>query len=310
MTARLAFALLLFCLAFVPAQATAQANVPETTEKTTSAADETASEERLSLPPVGEGDAEDEIRRAKNLYDYGNHQKVVERLERALDLQMFTKTDQKQEALALIGVSSLILGDESRAGRVFLDLLRLDPDFRLNPVLYPPAIIDFVERIREENQEELQAILMKNGQEEPVEPEEPPPAVQIVEKHPYYINFIPFGAGQFQNDQDAKGALFLSAEIVTLGVNVTSFFVARSLEGSDGKYSASNARQARDWTIAQYSALGAFVLLAVGGVIDAALNWKPEVTLEPSVQTETTAKSSVSTSPILQFDATGASIRF
>ncbi len=304
MVFRVSSILFLFLL-FVSFEAMAQTNAPESPEPEETSAEPSTEENWLSLPPVGEGSAQDEIRRAKNLYDYGSHQKVVDRLERAFELQLFADNELRREALALIGVSAFILGDETRAGRYFLDRLRLDPDFRLNPVLYPPAIIDFVERIRQENQEELDAIQAQTG-----EPQPPQATTEVIEKKPYYVNFIPFGAGQFQNDQDVKGALFLSSEVITLSINVTAYFVARSMEGPDGKYSSNNATQARDWTIVQYSALGACFLIAMGGIIDAALNWQPEKRVELLPETNNSVSKTQTNTPVFRFEGTGASLRF
>ena len=50
-----------------------------------------------------------------------------------------------------------------------------------------------------------------------------------VERRPYAVNFLPFGAGQFQNEQRGKGWAFLGAETVlgavSLGAFIANFMV-------------------------------------------------------------------------------------
>ena len=42
----------------------------------------------------------------------------------------------------------------------------------------------------------------------------------MLEKQRYWVNFVPFGAGQFQNGQKRKGFTFFAAETLTGGLSV------------------------------------------------------------------------------------------
>jgi hypothetical protein len=58
-----------------------------------------------------------------------------------------------------------------------------------------------------------------------------PPTIVRYERHSFVINFVPFGAGQFQNGQRRKGWLFLGAEAVLGAVSVGAFATNLGLYG-------------------------------------------------------------------------------
>lgn len=227
------------------------------------------------------------LQRARNLYEYGDYDKVVKLLERALSVGKF---DESQIAAVheLAGICSFILQNKTKAREHFLQLLMRAPDTKLDPLYVPPIIIDFFEEVRKENREMLEAIrahLARQKQERERQERMANMAVKV--KNPYFVNFIPFGAGQFQNEEQIKGGLFLSGEALLLSLNIAAYFVSDGLKGKDGRYSAADAEDARSWRIVQYSAMGALVLVAVGGVIDAVLNWQEYDEAEKPLKPET-----------------------
>ena len=58
-----------------------------------------------------------------------------------------------------------------------------------------------------------------------------PPTVVRYERHSFAVNFVPFGAGQFQNGQRRKGWLFLGAEAALGAVSVGAFATNLGLYG-------------------------------------------------------------------------------
>ena len=214
----------------------------------------------------------DILEHGKNLFEYGDYPGMVAALKRGLDLNRF-KGEQLTEAHRLLGIGYFILQNRAKSHEHFLRLLTQNPDFQLDPLYVPPIIIEFFETIREENREMLEAIRAEREKKEE-EDQQAEPSVIVRRKNPYYVNFVPFGAGQFQNDEPIKGTLFLSAETLALGLNVTGFFMSKSFEGNDGYYSPGDASAARKWRIVQYSALGAFGALVIGGIIDALVNYE------------------------------------
>src|SRR5262249_56577118 len=45
----------------------------------------------------------------------------------------------------------------------------------------------------------------------------------VVERRSFFVNFVPFGAGQFQNKQQTRGLLFAAGQGITAGVSIGIF---------------------------------------------------------------------------------------
>ncbi len=285
---------LLVCLwgILVVSTDTAFAQTPaETSAEAAPQPENPTAETRPAPPPSAEDQpvpsdttGRDLVERGRNLFEYGDYPSVIKVLRYGLENNRFND-EELLEAHRLLGVVYLILQKRDQAREHFLILLTREPDYELDPLYVPPIIIDFFETTREENKDLLDAIRARRlGEGEARKPLETTTVVHNV--NPYYINFIPFGAGQFQNGEPVKGTLFLVGQTVALALNVSGYFMSISLEGSDGLYSKGDSNTARNWRIVQYSALGALSALVIGGVVDALVNYEPYTVEEPETSEE------------------------
>lgn len=157
----------------------------------------------------------------------------------------------------------------------FLARLRAEPDRPLNPLIYPASVVEFFETVMDEHAEELDAIRAERDEVGNGETHGALTTVYIereVGLKNYAVNFMPFGVGQFQNDEPVQGTLFATAQGAALGINVASYWMVESLRGQDGYYepgAGNEADHARQWRVAQYVGLGAFVGLYVWSIVDA-----------------------------------------
>ncbi|ACY16248.1 tetratricopeptide repeat protein [Haliangium ochraceum] len=120
------------------------------------------------------------------------------------------------EAHLLLGVAHFEVGDRADARRELEEALFLDDSVILDPLLFSEEAIAFFEerkqvfRDRAARQEEARKLA-----EERARLRELLENMIVIERKPYYINFVPLGAGQFQNGHDEKGiALFVSQAIL------------------------------------------------------------------------------------------------
>ncbi len=251
-----------------------------------------AEQGQIAAPqPAGEtmqlGSPQSELRRARNSFEYGNYNDVIEHLEMGLAQDIFN-TEQLVDVYRMLGLSYYITSETFKARQAFLSLLRLEPDYELNPLFIHPDIIDLFESVREDNQEELQRIVrerlgIQDDEDTNVE-------TRSLRYNPYWVNFIPFGAGQFQNEDYVKGGLFLGFEAGLFALNITGYAMLRQTEGDDGYVATKDLSKAQAWRATQYAAFGALVLLAVGGVVDAVLNWDESEVLPVSGPSEQNAE--------------------
>ena len=145
------------------------------------------------------------------------------------------------QAHRMLGVAYLFENKPDDARREFRKLLELRPDYRFDPLLDPQRVVDFFNGVVKEEEATIAEI---GGAAPPAregaggrtpaaraERLRMPPTVVRYERHSFAVNFIPFGAGQFQNGQRRKGWLFFGAEAVLGAVSVGAFATNFGLYG-------------------------------------------------------------------------------
>ncbi len=145
------------------------------------------------------------------------------------------------QAHRMLGVSYLFAGQLEEAKREFHKLLELRPDYRFDPLLDPQQVVDAFNAVVKEEETEIVAIEARRKRRDQEiaarlqrEARLHPPVTTIVryERHSYLLNFVPFGAGQFQNGQRRKGWLFLGVETALAAISVGAFTANFALYGA------------------------------------------------------------------------------
>jgi hypothetical protein len=214
------------------------------------------------------------------------------------------------QAHRMLGVAHLFENQPEDAQREFRKLLELRPDYRFDPLLDPPRVVEFFNGILKEEENEIASFqanrrkrdselaLRRQREAEAMCAARAPPVVYL--KNSYGINFLPFGAGQFQNRQRRKAWTFLGAEAalgaVSLGAFSTNFVLfglaprRRCLDAPTGGTTGvaqpcqnidhSQEALSRDLLHAQLASGGLFFAVAIWGIIDAVRHFQPETALE------------------------------
>jgi hypothetical protein len=146
------------------------------------------------------------------------------------------------QAHRMLGVAHLFQSQTEEAKREFHKLLELRPDYRFDPLLDPQQVVDAfnavvkeeeteisaIEKRRQHRDAELAARLQREARLHP-----PLTAVVYYERHSYLLNFVPFGAGQFQNGQRRKGWLFFGVETALAAISVGALTANFALYGAN-----------------------------------------------------------------------------
>jgi hypothetical protein len=193
---------------------------------------------------------ERELEIIQSLYDTGKYEEARRRANETLALANFTEP-QRVRLHELAALSAFNLGDAKGAQAAFLQLLRVNPDFILDPFAVPPPAIKLFEQVRRENADALnlvrQQIALRLEQDKRaaaererlrLEQEERrrnaellanEVKVRTVEKRSMIVNFLPFGTGQFQQGRPGWGAAFAISEGLMVVLNIVSFFAIEAL---------------------------------------------------------------------------------
>lgn len=183
-------------------------------------------------------------------FEFGHYREVLGRAERRIDRGGMDEPSLLQWH-KLAGLAAFNLKRTEEAQRHLAALLRIDPDFALDPFVYPPPAVAFLEkqrqalapeldRIRSERRAqaaaarraaEERAALAREAEEQRRQLEEMSRQVTVrtVEKRSYLVNFVPFGAGQFQQGRVAAGTGFAIAEALLGITSVVAYFAYGSL---------------------------------------------------------------------------------
>jgi hypothetical protein len=289
--------------------------------------------------------ADPAIASLKSAFEYGQYAEVLAKAQARID-EGHLSDDDLVQLHRMAGLSAFNLHRLDDAERHFSALLRLQPDYALDPFVVPPPAIAYfdglkarlapeLDRIRQERRLAEQQRREAEAREEAARQEEErrrleamtrKVTVRTVEKRSFWVNFIPFGAGQFQQGRDAPAVAFAVSEGVLAATSVISYFAydalfeQRALPGAPGAIETgipvNRQIEARNWRLLKLgSAIGFYVLWA-GGVADALYHHQDEVVTTrelspggvpsaPSASPILPPAASLSLTPDVWFDAHG-----
>ena len=194
-----------------------------------------------------------------------------------------SQDDDLVEAHVLLAVSAFETGDRKTATREFEEALFLNPDVTLDKLLFSESAREFFDDVRADLEErEADEAEKRALAERAAELQAALDAMVVIEKRPYYINFIPFGAGQFQNEQRGKGLFFAVSEGITGGLSAGIWLYLVGEYGLPGKVPPGDeANRALLLQRVEVVAGGLCLGLMAWGIVDSLVNYKPSVRQEP-----------------------------
>jgi hypothetical protein len=177
-------------------------------------------------------------RRAQESYEKGDYKAVIANLRPILyPTNRLSDSAKAVEAYKMLGVSYVFERERSKAEEAFYAILADDPSHSLDPLIDPPAAVAVFEEVKQRNADRLRQVAERQRLERQrrteAELRTPPQGlegdvvVREVERHFFWLNFVPFGAGQFQNGQLTKGFLLLGAQAVLGALSVGSAVALR-----------------------------------------------------------------------------------
>ncbi len=284
-------------------------------------------------------------------FEYGKFADVLAQAEARLDRSGVSDAT-RLELHRLAGLSAFNMDRRDAAERHLRSALRLDPDLSLDPFRVPSPAITFLQRLREQMAGELESLRRdKLERQERARRETEQRAlersevevlrgrvedltrqvtVRTVEKRSLVLNFLPFGAGQFQQERTSLGVALAAGQGVLGAASVISYLVRGTLRepveekiyglvGDDvlvrtvWRLPAGRERQDQRWAIAQTSTAIGFYGLFVFGVVDALLHHQDQVvrtSIEPLPPSTLPLGAGIDVTPIPGGAAASLSFRF
>ena len=182
------------------------------------------------------------------------------------------------DARVLLGVCDYETGRPDDAKAEFEKALQIDPSKRLDTLLFSTGAVHLFDETRQDvEQRKAREAEIRKLQEKTAAAQKYLESLRVLEVHPYYVNFVPFGAGQFQNHDRTKGILFAAGEGLTLS---GSFGIWLYLVGKYGIncphcVATQDADSVRSYQQLEIGLGIAFIGIYFAGAIDSVIHYQP-----------------------------------
>ncbi len=185
------------------------------------------------------------------------------------------------EAHVILGASNFETGHRTEAKTEFERALQIQPDKSLTDLLFSEGAI----RLFDQTKADIEARAERDAQLRKLADERErirkyKESLVIVEQRSFGVNFVPFGAGQFQNKQRVRGVLFAAGEGVTGSISVGVFLYLAGKYGLTAQVPVIDGPGVRLMQQVEIGTGIAFFAIYAWGVVDALLHYKPRVQIE------------------------------
>jgi tetratricopeptide (TPR) repeat protein len=185
------------------------------------------------------------------------------------------------EVHVILGASNFESGRRSEAKAEFEKALQIQPDKTLTDLLFSEGAI----RLFDQTKADLEARAERDAQLRKLADERDRirkyrESLVFVERRSFGVNFVPFGAGQFQNKQPVRGVLFAAGQGLTGGISAGVFLYLAGKYGLNAKVPVVDGPGVRQLQQLEIGAGIAFFALYGWGVVDALLHYKVRVQIE------------------------------
>jgi hypothetical protein len=256
---------------------------------------------------------EADLKRARTRFDFGAYADCAGTVRQLLSESPALSEREAVEAYRMLAISEYQLGDLAQARSAFVNLLSWDPDFTLDPFLVPPPIVELLDQVKRDNEVALKPLrerrralkeqqrLADDAKRRLLMDEQsrtgPPTKLVRVQERLYLFNWMPFGAGQFQNGDRVKGTAIAAGQVTAGLVNLATFLLHNQIAEDRSRLCTSSEPNCSrppftdaDRTLlgrieaAKYVSAGLFWALYGYGVWDAHRHYVPVVETEISPQ--------------------------
>ena len=262
------------------AQPVARTKAEASSDEASSSADRKQSGLEGPHLPLKEAEVRLSFSHGCNAYVYGSYKEAVSKLTRLVRPQVLLNTsDDLETAYKYLGLAHFYLNQEELAQEFLRDLLYLNPQHKFDAAKIPPNAMSFINQLRLELQSKInQRQTALNNQRELNKRRELERSRQLIileqQVNQRLVAFVPFGAGQFQNQDPGLGYFFLASELVAVGMSAGFFWGVESLRLPNGRYSRDSYIFAHQLQRAQVISGGIAIGLMMSGVIHALLTFK------------------------------------
>lgn len=224
----------------------------------------------------------DDLDKARSEFLSGNFADAIPRLNYLLyPTPRLAEADDLVEAHVLFGACAFQTGDTHTARQEFEAALAMKPEYAIDTNRFSAGAVHFFDETKHEVEERMKRDATERAlAEEKDRLRRYRESLVVYEVRPYYVNFIPFGAGQFQNGQHNKGLWFATTEVTTGAVSAGIWVYLVASYGFNGHVQPQDANFARTLQQVEIGAGGLCLGLMAWGIVDSLVHYHPRAQVE------------------------------
>lgn len=179
------------------------------------------------------------------------------------------------EAYVLLGASAYHRGNRQRAIEEFEKALAIELDRTITTNTHKADVVQLYEDTKARLKEKLERDAeRKLAQERERQIKDYLDTIGVYEVNRFGLNFVPFGAGQFQNKHRTKGYLLAGGQVLTGAVSLGVFIYLAGTYGLEAKVPLADAPRVQRLQQIEVGTGLAFFALYIYGVVDGMVNFK------------------------------------
>ncbi len=232
-----------------------------------------------SLAALASASPNEELREARESFFKGEYEGSIAKLTALLyPTSRLATASSIAEAHLMLGVSFFETGQRDGALREIEEALFLDDSLSLGTSLFTTEAVKFFDEAKAElnrkakDAEEAERIARKEqALNKAVE------NLVVIERYRYWVNFVPFGAGQFQNGQRGKGLAFFLGEAALGSTSVALWSYQVVKYGLRGTVPLDEVGTVNTIQVLQVGTGAAFIALTMYGIYDSLINYQYQI---------------------------------
>lgn len=252
-----------------------------------------------ALPGLARANDFDQFQNARVAYESQNYELASDLFQGLLSDAGGSSSPLVVESRKYLAAAYLFLGRPADAEAQLVRLLSAEPDYVLDPLAFPDEFVKLFAAVRLQLEETRNRQSAERAQRDAEEAErkqlterrererlqrliELAGTQRVEQLRSRWVAMLPFGIGQFQNDNDGLGLVLAVTQGSLLAIAVTSFALHESLRGEQPRADQLNEAELAEASFRYVNqiSLGLFAAVAVTGIIDAQLRFKPSRSLD------------------------------
>ena len=203
---------------------------------------------------------------------------------------------------AILGIAYLEIDNQTESDRYFTDAILLDPYSDIESlIMLPPNAAQRLQELK------MEVELRRQAHEDPSVIVRMNYVPVKFENHPFWINFLPLGAGLFQMHENAWGFTYLSTQLAGVVLSIMGAVVVESYREDNYYFLTKNVDTAKNWRIVEYTGIALLTASYFANVIHAIFVHKPVTQTILSPQSSMPENIAYTISPILVDHGAGIS---